>query len=246
MLMLALVIGVWQLARIPFEGSTSVSLAHARDWISLERSLHIDIEPTILRFVHSRDWLIDAAQSVYRNMDVTAIFGFMAVARLLDPIRYPKLRSAFALLHLPALAVLALYPLAPPHWVHGIPYADGPPVHPSALRNETAAAVSLHFGDPLLFAAGALWLRPRAVLAWLTLLYPPFVFLIIIGTGNHYVLDALVGSACVGAGLAAAHVLHGPLPRGVAAAPWWRIALAGTGFALIAFLINGGFLGELA
>jgi hypothetical protein len=246
MLILAAVIGAWQLARIPFEGSTSVALAHARDWISLERALHIDIEPSVLRFVHSRDWLLDAAERFYRNMDVTAIFGFMAVARLLDPVRYPKLRSAFALLHLPALAVLALYPLAPPHWVHGIPFADGPPVHPSGLRNETAAAVSLHFGDPLLIAAGALWLRPRAVLAWLTLAYPPLVFLVIIGTGNHYVLDTLVGSACVGAGFAAAHALHGPLPRGASVTGWRRIALAGTGFALIAFLINGGFLGELA
>lgn len=246
MLILAGVIGVWELARIPFEGSTSAALAHASDWISLERALHIDIEPSVLRFVHSRDWLLDAAERFYRNMDVTAVFGFMAVARLLDPVRYPKLRSAYALLHIPALAVLALYPLAPPHWVHGIPFADGPPAHPSALRNETAAAVSLHFGDPLLIAAGALWLRPRAVLARLTLLYPPLVFLVILGTGNHYVLDTLVGAACVGAGALAAHVLHGPLPRGVAAAGWARIALAGTGFALVAFLINGGFLGELA
>jgi hypothetical protein len=245
MLILAAVIGVWQLARIPFESSTRVSLAHARDWIALERTLHIDIEPSVLRFLHARDWLLDGAQRFYRNMDVTAIFGFMAIARLLDPVRYPKLRSAFVLLHIPALAVLALYPLAPPHWVHGIPFADGPPAHPSALRNETAAAVSLHFGDPLLIAAGALWLRPRAVLAWLTLLYPPLVFIVIIGTGNHYVLDTLVGSVCVGAGLAAAHVLHGPLPRGAASAGWAGIALAGTGFALIAFLINGGFLGEL-
>jgi PAP2 superfamily len=245
MLILAAVIGVWQLARIPLEGSTSVSLAHARHWISLERSLHIDVEPSFLRFVHARDWLLDAARSFYRNMDVTAIFGFMAVARLLDPVRYPKLRSAFALLHVPALAVLALYPLAPPHWVPGFPFADGPPVHPSALRNETAAAVSLHFGDPLLIAAGALWLRPRAVLAWLTLLYPPLVLFVILGTGNHYVLDAFVGSACVAAGAAAAHLLHGPLPRGAAGAGWARIALAGTAFALGAFLVNGGFLGEL-
>lgn len=244
MLILAAVIGVWQLARIPFEGSTSVALAHAHDWISLERTLHLDIEPSVLRFVHSRDWLVEAAKSFYRNMDVTAIFGFMAVVRLLDPVRYPKLRTAFALLHIPALAVLALYPLAPPHWVHGFPFADGPPTHPSALRNETAAAVSLHFGDPLLIAGAALWLRPRAPLAWLTLLYPPLVFVVILGTGNHYLLDTLVGTGCVVAGVAAAQAIHGPLPRGVAVSRWARIALAGTGFALLAFLINGGFLGE--
>jgi len=245
MLILAGVIALWQLARIPFEGSTRVSLAHARDWLSLERALHIDIEPSVLRFVHGRSWLLDGAQWFYRNVNEAAVIGFMATARLLDPVRYPKLRSAYALLHLPALAVLALYPLAPPHWVAGIPFADGPPAHPSALRNETAAAVSLHFGGPVMIAAAALWLRPRAPLSWAALLYPPLVFGVILGTGNHYVLDTVVGTACVAAGFAGAHALHGPLPRGRQAASWARVALAGTGFGLLAFFINGGFFKEL-
>jgi hypothetical protein len=245
MLILAVVIAVWQLARIPFEGSTRVALAHARDWLALERSLHIDAEPSFLRFFHDRDWLLDSAKWFYANLNEAVVIAFMAVARLLDPMRYPKLRSTWVLMHVPALAVLALYPLAPPHWVAGLPFADGPPVHPSALRNETAAAVSLHFGGPVLIAAGALWLRPRAPLAWLTLVYPPLVFAVILGTGNHYVLDTLVGAACVAAGFAAAQAIHGPLPRGSSTAGRLRIALAGTGFGLVAFLINGGFVGEL-
>jgi PAP2 superfamily len=245
MLIVAAIIALWQVARIPFEGSTRVSLAHAHDWLSLERSLHIDFEPTILRFVHGRDWLLDGAQSFYRNLNEPVMIAFLAIARLLDPVRYPKLRTAYALLHVPALAVLALYPLAPPHWVSGVPFADGPPLHPSALRNETAAAVSLHFGGPVLLVGGLLWLRPRARLAWLTALYPVAVFVVIVGTGNHYVLDTLVGTACVAAGVAAAHAIHGPLPRGVRSTPRARVALAGTGFGLLAFLINGGFIGGL-
>ena len=154
MAILAVTIAVWQLLRIPFEGSTRVALAHARDWIALERSLHIDIEPSILRFVHERDWLLDSAKWFYANLNEAAVIAFMAVARMLDAVRYPKLRTTFVLMHVPALAVLALYPLAPPHWVASMPFADGPPVHPSALRNETAAAVSLHFGGPVLIAAG--------------------------------------------------------------------------------------------
>ena len=119
MLILAAIIAVWQVLRIPFEGSTRVSLAHARDWLALERTLHIDFEPSVLHFVHGRDWLIDAARIFYRNASDTAAIGFLAAARVLDPPRYPWLRTTFALLHVPALAVLALYPLAPPHWVRG-------------------------------------------------------------------------------------------------------------------------------
>ena len=242
MAFLGLVIAVWQVARIPFEGSTAVSLAHAREWIDAERALHIDVEPAFLRFVHHREWLLRPAEWLYRSLNEPVMLTFLAVARPLDPVRYPKLRTAFVLMHVPALAILALYPLAPPHWVAGMPFADGPPLHAAPLRNETAAAVSLHFGAPVLIAAGALWLRPRAPLAWLTLLYPPVVFLVILGTGNHFVLDTLIGTACVAVALVAAHAIHGPLPRGVADAGPQRIALAATGFGLIAFLVNGGFV----
>jgi hypothetical protein len=245
MAFVGVVIAVWQVLRIPLEGSTRVALAHAHDWIALERRLHVDVEPSVLRFVHGRDWLLDSATWFYANLNEAAVIAFMAVARMLDDVRYPKLRTTFVLMHVPALAVLALYPLAPPHWVVGVPFADGPPLHPSALRNETAAAVSLHFGGPVFIAAGALWLRPRAPLAWLTLVYPLLVFVVILGTGNHYVLDTLVGAACVGAGFAAAQLIHGPLPRARASADWTRIALAGTAFGLLAFVINGGFIGEL-
>src|SRR5262249_33481702 len=65
--------------------------------------------------------------------------------------------------------------------------------HLAALRNQTAAAVSMHFGIPLLMAVAALWIRPRAPLSWLMVVYPAAVFFVILGTGNHYVLDALVG-----------------------------------------------------
>ena len=119
-------IGIWQLLRIPFEGSTRVALAHAHDWIALERSLHIDIEPSVLRFVHARDWLLDSAKWFYANLNEAAVIAFMAVARMLDPVRYPKLRTTFVLLHVPALAILALYPLAPPHWVAGMPVRGRP------------------------------------------------------------------------------------------------------------------------
>ena len=110
--------------------------------------LHIDIEPSVLRFVHERDWLLDSAKGSTERQrgGRDRVHGG---ARMLDAVRYPKLRTTFVLMHIPALAVLALYPLAPPHWVAGMPFADGPPVHPSASRNETAAAVSLHFGGPV-------------------------------------------------------------------------------------------------
>ena len=246
MLIIAAVIAVWQLLRIPFEGSTRISLAHAHDWLALERRLHVDIEPSVLRFVHGREWLYDGAKRFYANFDATFVIGFMAIARLLDPIRYPKLRIG--------VSSCCTSRRSPSSRSTRWPRRTGS----RACRSRTAhRPIRARFATRLLrrsactsatpssSSPGLLWLRPRAPLAWIALLYPVVVFVVILGTGNHYVLDTLIGTACVLFGFAAAHLIHGPLPRATASATWLRIALAGTGFALIAFAINGGFIGEV-
>jgi hypothetical protein len=120
MALIGLVLAVWQAARIPLEGSSDVALAHGRSWLALERVLHLDGEAALIRLVH-HPVLLDAAGWFYANVHVAAIVGFLAVARVVAPGRYPKLRSAFALAHLPALAVIGLYPLASPSWLQDLP-----------------------------------------------------------------------------------------------------------------------------
>jgi hypothetical protein len=245
MAILVLVVFAWQAIRIPLAGSVPESLAHARHWLAAERALGIAIEPTFIRFVHEHSDLNHLARLFYSNLDETVVFGFFAAVRLLAPLRYPKLRTAFILAHIPGLAVLGAYPLAPPHWLAGMPYADGPPAHTAALRDQTAAAVSMHFGVPVLMAAVALWLRPRAPLTWLLVVYPGLVFLVILGTGNHYVFDTLIGTGCVLLGAVAAQLLHGPTPASGPAAPRRTIVIGSLGLALAAFVLNGLLTGEL-
>ncbi len=246
MLVLALVLAVWQLARIPLEGSLPESLDHAREWVDLERSVHIHAEPAIVDLVR-REVVHGVVRWSYGNLHEAAIFAFMAAARLYAPARYAKLRSAFVLSHLPALAVIGLYPLAPPLWLHAPPspgYLTGG--LGEQLRNATAAAASMHFGYAFFIAAGALWLAPRSPIAWLACLYPPYVLVIIVGTENHYVLDAVVGLLCVCVGAALAQALHGPVERAVAperSSP--VIAAAATAYAAIGWGLNDAAQGHL-
>lgn len=230
----------------PLRRQRAGGLRHAHDWISAERTLHIAVEPTFIRFVHEHGEALEhGARLFYSNLDETVAFGVLAAMRLVAPFRFPKIRTAFVLTHVPALAVLAAYPLAPPHWVATMPYADGPPAELATTRNQTAAAVSLHFGIPVLLAFAAMWLRPRSPLSWLLVIYPGTVFLVILGTGNHYVLDTVVGAACAGLGAAAAQLLHGPTPENGPSEPPARIALAAVGVGAAAFLVNGLLIGEL-
>ena len=246
MVLLALTFLVWQVLRIPFEGSTTESLAHARDWLAAERDLGLDVEATLIREVHEHEVLDRVADLAYSNLHVPVAVGFLAAARVRFPRRYPKLRTIFMLAHVPALVVFAAYPLAPPHWLASMPFSTGPESHEGDLRNATAAAVSLHFGYTVLIAGAALWLWPRAPLAWASLLYPPLIFVVIVGTGNHYTLDALVGAACVGFAAASARAIHGKSPADESPERSVRwAALVGLAAAGVGFVANGLLTGEL-
>jgi hypothetical protein len=136
------------------------------------------------------------------------------VLRLLDPRRFPTVRTAFVLAHVPALLVIAAYPMAPPKWLPELPHGSPPPADLGAdLINSTAAVVSLHVGVPVLLASAAIWMRPRCPLAWASLLYPVLVLWLVLATGNHFVLDAVVGAACMAIGWAGARLIHGAVPR---------------------------------
>jgi hypothetical protein len=208
---LALVIAAWELARIPIEGTHALSLAHARDWLSLEHALHIDLEAWVIQTVHDAD-ANGVLRWAYYNFHLPVLFGFMALARLLRAERYPFLRSAFVLSHIPAITIIALYPLLPPRWVPGMPFAvPAPDGMNGPMHNATAAAASQHVGYPIFIAAATVWLTNRARWSWLAFLYPAAVFLIVVGTANHYTLDAIIGGLCIAFGFGAARLLHGSL-----------------------------------
>jgi PAP2 superfamily len=207
---LVAVLLAWQAARIPLEGSVGSSLAHATTWHELEGSLGLaGIEDSVISAVYRSD-VVDVARWGYSSLHLFAIVAFMLLVRTRAPDRYPPLRSGFVLLHLSALVVIALWPLASPSWLpHPPEWPGNPPTDAeltgsleATLRNSTAAAVSEHFGYPIFMLAAALWIAPRAPLAWLLALYPPLVLCIIVGTCRHWVLDAIVGALAVALGFA--------------------------------------------
>ena len=202
---MGVVVVVWQAARIPFEGSVGVSIDHARDWLALERAVHLDVEASFIRLFH-RAGLSGVASWVYFNIHLPVLFLFMASARRFAPERYPYLRATFVLAHVPALVAIGLYPLAPPRWLPELPFATAPDLK-GTLLNATAAVVSMHVGYPIFIAAATIWLAPRSRLAWLSVAYPLLVIALVLGTGNHYVLDAVTGALAIGVGAAAARVL---------------------------------------
>ena len=194
----ALVLLAWHAIRIPIEGDVATSLAHADDVLGFERALSLNVEHGVIGRLDDAG-ITPALDWLYTNIHLPVLFAFIAAARLLAPERYPVVRTTFALAFLPAALVIWLYPLAPPHWLpefgFGVPPTDAELTNTTGalFHNTTAAAASQHFGFAVLVAATAIWLFPRSRLAYATLVYPVLVFLVIVGTGNHYVVDCIIG-----------------------------------------------------
>lgn len=236
-----LVLLAWQALRIPLEGRVGVSLEHAGDVLRLERALSLDIESSVIGRVSGSD-VEPALAWLYRNVHLPVLFAFLAAVRLSRPAQYPFVRTVFVLSFVPALFVIWLFPLAPPRWLAQLGLGPAPAdaelgAGGALFHNETAAAASQHFGFALFVAVVALWLFPRSRLAWVAAAYPALVFLVVVGTGNHYVLDCIVGSLTFGLAALVALALHGRMPSSSAVVqPGAGMAAAGYG------LVAGGLV----
>jgi hypothetical protein len=216
---LLLVIGLlltWQAVRIPLEGSVPVAMDNARSLLSVERALHIEVEGSVLGAVESARGLLHFA---YEHVHLPLLIGFLAVARLAAPARYPLIRLTLFLSFVPSVLLIGLIPVAPPRWLPELGSAGPPADHEltattaELLQNSTAAITSQHFGYAFLIAVGSLWLWPHSWLARATVVYPAFVFVVILGTANHYVVDCIVGALTFCFGAAATALIAGGLPR---------------------------------
>lgn len=237
----ALVLLAWQAARIPLEGTVETSLAHARAVRELENSLALDFEGPFIRFGSTApfdgilEWL-------YTGIHIPALFGFLAAAWVYAPERYARLRTIYAVSFVPALFAIGLFPLAPPHWISELGFGPAPRQEELAgsvetlIHNSTAAIASQHFGFAVFIAAAALWLAPRSSIAWAAVAYPALVFVVIVGTGNHYVVDCIVGTLTFVFAAGVARVLHGRAePRSTPVPATRTVVSISLGFMLIAW-----------
>ena len=234
------------------EGDVRVSLAHADEVLRVERALSLNVEGSLIELTASSN-VSASLEWLYANVHLPVLFGFLAAARLLAPDRYPAIRTTFIVSFVPAAFVIGLFPLAPPHWLPefglGVPPTDAELADTvgALFHNVTAAAASQHFGFAVFLAATSIWLFPRSWLARTTLVYPVLAFLVIVGTGNHYVVDCLVGTLTFVVGALVAWLVHrpkrspNPLPQpGVVVSVAVGYALVVWGFVSFDFTMPSG------
>jgi hypothetical protein len=127
------------------------------------------------------------------------------------PAAFPVARTALLLASGIALIGFLLYPTAPPR-LAGVGVADLNHGLISWLYNPYAAVPSMHIGYAVVVGGSLLCCSRSRFVRVLGLLYPLFVLLVVVATGNHFFFDAVVGGGVAGIAALAAARLTRPTP----------------------------------
>jgi hypothetical protein len=201
--------GLYELARGLVGADTAEADGHAHRVVALERSLHLFAEANVQRAVQNLPGLTSLLGVAYLTLHLAVTVGVLLWLHRRRPNAFPFVRTALLLASGLALVGFLVYPTAPPR-LAGVGIADtvsGRHVDlnrglVSSLYNPYAAVPSMHIGYALIVAVALLRHGRHLLVRAIGALYPPFVVLVIVATGNHFFLDA-AGGALV-AGLAAA------------------------------------------
>jgi hypothetical protein len=193
---------------------------HGHQIESIERALGINIEHWANHATVQAKWAEDFFNFYYSTFHFILPLTILGVLYVRRPADYRWARASLGFATVLALVGFWFYPLAPPRLMPGLGIVDtvhGPQdfAKPNfgaltALTNQYAAMPSLHFGWALWCGLIVLILAPKWWLKPLGLLHPVFTVSAIIGTGNHWVLDAVGGAVVVSTGFALSYLLAGP------------------------------------
>lgn len=202
-------IGYWlySLGRNAIPEQVSIATRHGFSIQHVQDIIGLDFELSVNRWVAAHEWVAQMLDYYYATLHFVVTLGVLLWLFIQRPHVYRGARTVLFTLTLTALAGFALYPVAPPRLLPGEGYIDtvvkfhtwGSLADPeiAAHSNQYAAMPSLHIGWAMwagisvFMCARATWVRI------LGLVYPFFTLLVIVGTANHYILDALGGAAIV-------------------------------------------------
>ncbi len=182
---------------------------------AIERWLHIDIELWANGVLRQHQGLADFCSVYYQ----VAHEGVAAVVLIWLWMRhrpqFAALRTTLVIVSLVSLLIYWVVPLAPPRFAE-VGIVDTMLVHPVlfAGMKSVTGLVNLYAAMPSVHIAWAVWcaiaftVAARSRIRWLIWLYPLVTAGVVLGTGNHFLLDIIVGAALVIGTWSGLAVLH--------------------------------------
>lgn len=200
---------VYRLGRFLVRDQQAVAFINARNVIDLQDTLGLGLE-------RSSQHLMMASETVTRAVNHYYVYGhFLPMVLCLIGLaiwrtdRFRYYRNALLIAMAFGFVVHALFPLAPPRMMRELGMVDtlrvyGPQVYDpdttSGMANQFAAMPSFHVGWSF-FVAFVVISVFRSRWRYLVLAHPLVMTFAVMATANHYLVDGLVGTVLIIAGL---------------------------------------------
>ena len=209
------------------QGATT-AFQNARHLIGIEQATGLFIEPTVQTWTSGWSFALDAASWIYINAQTTICLAALIYMYLFHNERFYFVRNMFIVGMVIALVGYLLYPTAPPRFFPELGFQDAVSdftgvdhndVSVNALFNPYAAVPSMHCCNALLIGWSLAQMCKLRSFRILWALYPVIMFWVVVSTGNHWTLDAVLGAATAGASFYAARWLARARPTAWAFSP---------------------------
>jgi membrane-associated phospholipid phosphatase len=206
----------YQLARgVADDGGTEAAFANGQWIIDFQRALGSMLELPLQRAVESSSLLIQATSLTYWLSQFAVVGLALTWVYFKAHARFYDFRNLLIVGNLIGLLGYVLVPTAPPRMFPEAGFVDTLAAHSSVNHsspfvafssNPYAAMPSLHALDALIVGVVMATVVRRRWAKALWLAWPPWVWIAVMGTGNHFWLDVAAGILV--AGVAAALVLR--------------------------------------
>jgi hypothetical protein len=224
---LALLFVAYNVVRALPTTSAHVAIEHAHRLLAWEKPFFSAIEVPLNHWLQATPVLAVAACYYYALLHYVATPTILLIARRRGG--WPYWRGYWTLILASAVALVgyATFPMAPPRLIPELgvfdvmrSYADygwwgsaaSAPRGIGDATNQFAAMPSMHCGWAL-WCAIQMWGFGSRRWRALAVAYPSILIVVVIATGNHFVVDVLAGAACVALAYAVVEVAHRVVTR---------------------------------
>jgi hypothetical protein len=211
-LLIAVCYGAYSFVRNLVPTDHDAALRRAYELLAAERVLGLDVELAVNRLFTEVTWLGIGANYYYATLHFGVTLGVLGWLYARHPGRYRTYRWLLFGTTVSALIGFWLYPLAPPRMLPGYVDTvlafhtwglyDSSPI--ATVSNQYAAMPSLHTAWSLWSMLAIAHIARRRWVTVLAVCYPLGTVIVILGTANHFILDAAGGVATLACGFVAA------------------------------------------
>ncbi|NEE03383.1 phosphatase PAP2 family protein [Phytoactinopolyspora halotolerans] len=211
-LIVATAVFLYFLVRGFIDGRADLAFDNSDRVIGFERSIGLFVEPDLQARITDHGWLVDVLNGIYMYGHWPVVVGTLIWILAWHRPAFPLFRNALLISGAIGLVIFASFPVAPPRFLADLGFIDTVTEHTNAYRvlqppgftNQYAAMPSLHLGWNLLM--GIAW-ATLSTSRWgkvFGIAMPVLMFLAIVLTANHYIVDGIAGGLLALIGLVGA------------------------------------------